>query len=125
VCRPLRPSTISGVEKGCEQLLHLSVVRESTGASFRVDQLTVDFHFEDTVLALDQLGLEIESLSDIGRQTGGTGVVVSDDAVFDSHFWHSCPPRRIIAKRPRTAREPWIPNRIRSVFPPRQALESR
>jgi len=45
---------------------------------------TVDLHFEHAARRLDQLYVGVGvGLADFGRQTGGSGLVVSDDAVFD------------------------------------------
>jgi hypothetical protein len=54
-------------------------------------QLAVEAHGEDAVAALDQLGPDGEALGDLGRQTGGARLVVSDDAVLDRQFRHSGP----------------------------------
>src|SRR2546429_9613433 len=51
---------------------------------FREDAATVDLHFEHTARRLDQLYVgDGVGLADFGRQTGGSRLVVSDDAVFD------------------------------------------
>jgi hypothetical protein len=50
---------------------------------------------EDAVSPLDQAALDSESLSDIGRQTGGTGLVVSNHAIFDGDLGHDFLRRRL------------------------------
>src|SRR6266852_9287681 len=45
---------------------------------------TVDLHLEHAARGLDQLHVGVRvGLADFGRQTGGSWLVVSDDAVFD------------------------------------------
>ena len=45
---------------------------------------TIDLHFEHAARRLDQLHVGVGvGLADLGRQTGGPWLVVSDDAVFD------------------------------------------
>jgi hypothetical protein len=55
---------------------------------FGKDPAAVHFDLEDPARRFDQFDLGIgESTADLGRQTGGPGLVVSDDAEFnrDSH----------------------------------------
>ena len=60
--------------------------------------------FKDTVFPLHQGGLESKAFLEAVRQTGGTGLVVSNDAIFNPNVGH----RRILqselkvrgAKRP-------------------------
>ena len=48
------------------------------------DAAPVDFHLEHAARRLDQLHVSVGvDLADLGRQTGGSGLVISDDAVFD------------------------------------------
>jgi hypothetical protein len=49
----------------------------------RVDDLTVDSHLEDGVVALEQLRRDAELALDGSRQTGGPTAVTSLDAVRD------------------------------------------
>jgi hypothetical protein len=56
------------------------------------EQLAVEPHREHAFATLDELRLEAEALGDLGRQTGGPGLVVSDDAVFDGQPGHGAPP---------------------------------
>ena len=45
---------------------------------------TIDLHFEHAARRLDQLHVGVGvGLADLGRQTGGPWLVVSNDAVFD------------------------------------------
>jgi hypothetical protein len=50
------------------------------------DLATVDFDFEHPTRRLDELyvGLRVR-FPNLGRQTGGSGLVVSNDTVFDRH----------------------------------------
>jgi hypothetical protein len=44
----------------------------------------IDLDLEHATRRLDQLDVSVRVvLADLGRQTGGPGLVVSDDAVFD------------------------------------------
>ena len=50
------------------------------------EQSTVHHHFEHAPRRLQQLDVGVwESATQLGRQTGGPGLVVSNDAVFDRH----------------------------------------
>jgi hypothetical protein len=50
----------------------------------REDATPVDLHLEHAARRLNQLHVSVGvGLADLGRQTGGPGLVVSDDAVFD------------------------------------------
>jgi len=51
-----------------------------------VDQVAVQDHLEDAAGGRDQLGVQIELVLELGRQTGGDGLVVSDLAVFDGEL---------------------------------------
>jgi hypothetical protein len=47
---------------------------------------SVDLNLEHTAGRLDQLHVGVGvGFADLGRQTGGSRLVVSDDAVFDRH----------------------------------------
>ena len=61
----------------------LAGTRETAGLLLGEDQLIADRDLEDASVAPDQLGLDAELLLELVRQTGGTGVVVSDGAVLD------------------------------------------
>ena len=83
--------------------LHFVGVGEAAEGFLREDQLTVEGDFEHTVAAFDQCGSNSETLCDRVRQTGGTGLVVSNDAVLDLHVshgldlqweWGACPVSR-------------------------------
>lgn len=51
------------------------------------DQLAVEFDLEGASGRIKQLDVTVRvRLSQLGRQTGGFGLVVSDDAVFDRDF---------------------------------------
>jgi hypothetical protein len=66
-----------------QRLLDLARLGEAVAGLLREQHLAVELHLEDAAPALDQLGRLPEPLLDLGRQTGGAGVVVSGDAVFD------------------------------------------
>lgn len=68
-----------------EEVLHLTIGGESAGLSLGEDRLAIEMDLEDTIAALDELGLEPETFLDAVRQTGGTGTVVSNPAVFDRY----------------------------------------
>jgi hypothetical protein len=51
-------------------------------------QLAVEAHVEDTARALAEDRSDAEAPLDVGRQTGGAGPVVSNDAVIDEDFVH-------------------------------------
>jgi len=52
------------------------------------DQVVVESHVEDATTAGNELGAHADGLLDRGRQTGGSGLVVSDDTVFDGDARH-------------------------------------
>jgi len=54
---------------------------KAAGAVLGVHQLAVGNDVEDAARTFDEFGLNLEPLFQIGRQTGGPGVVVSGDAV--------------------------------------------
>jgi len=66
------------------QAQHFSPLGVPAQGLFREDAATIHFHLEHAARRLDQLhvGMGI-GLADLGRQTGGPRLVVSDDAVFD------------------------------------------
>ncbi len=46
----------------------------------------IHLHLEHAARRLDELDLRLrKSLADLGRQTGGPRLIVSDDAEFDGH----------------------------------------
>ena len=54
------------------------------GRALGIDQLALKGHLKDTPGALDQRDLKPgNGLRELGRQTGGPGLVVSDDAELD------------------------------------------
>ena len=91
MAQPVRPKRLDNSLLGHSFLdlrRHLPGLGETTVGFLRVDQLTVERDLEDAVLALDQGRLDVEVLGDLVRQTGGSGLVVSNDAVFDLHGGH-------------------------------------
>jgi hypothetical protein len=77
---------------GAQLLLDLSRHGEAAHLLLGEEHLVTDGDFKDSPGATHELGLDAEFLLEIGRQTGGTGVVVSHPAVFDSHVGHGCSP---------------------------------
>ena len=53
---------------------------------FGKEQISVDFHVEGTSRGFLQFSSNTETPFDFGRQTGGTGQVVSNDTVGDGEF---------------------------------------
>jgi hypothetical protein len=60
-----------------------SRLRKSPEFFFGEDQRFVGPDFKYAPQTLDQFGIGSKSLFEVGRQTGGPGLVVSGDAVFD------------------------------------------
>ena len=52
------------------------------------DQLAIGHHLEDATSGFDILDLDPVLLLQLVRQTGGSGLVVSLNAVFDGHTHH-------------------------------------
>jgi len=52
---------------------------------FAEDQLSIEFHIEDTTSTLDEGGVDAEPVLDLFRQTGGMRQEVSLHAVFDAY----------------------------------------
>ena len=71
-----------------QEVLDLTVSRETTGHAFRIDGLAVEMDFEDAIAALNELWPDAQPFLNAVRQTGGTGMVVSNYAVFDCHRCH-------------------------------------
>jgi hypothetical protein len=56
----------------------------ATEPLLRVQQSSLELDLERAARGLDELDLRVGILfADFGRQTGGPGFIVSDDAVFD------------------------------------------
>ena len=51
---------------------------------FGEDELIIHRHIKDTSAAGDEPRLDANFLSDLSRQTGGSGEVISNGAVFDA-----------------------------------------
>jgi len=66
-----------------ESCLDLAGLREAAQRALGEDRLAVELDLEDPAFPFDQLGFEVQLLADRVRQTGGTGVVVSRNTVFD------------------------------------------
>jgi len=73
--------------RGCKLFLEgpfqLAGLREPSQGLFGEQLLVTELDLEGAAAALDQTGGQVELLFDLGRQTGGAGVVVSLHAVFD------------------------------------------
>jgi hypothetical protein len=61
----------------------LFLCREPPLVTLREDHLIPDADVEDPSAAADDLWLDVEFLPDLDRQTGGSGEVVSDAAIFN------------------------------------------
>ncbi len=70
-----------------DQLQNLPRLRVAPEGLLGVDQFTVHGDFEDAAGRRDQpdVGIGNDCLQ-LGRQTGGSGLVVSDDTVLDKHL---------------------------------------
>jgi hypothetical protein len=77
----------------------------ATGFGFLVDRNAVAQNLESTAPRRNKLDLRLgKPVTNFGRQTGGPGFIVSDDAVFDRDLHYL--PRlydRVIARRERIA----------------------
>ena len=70
---------------------HLTRLRVAPQFLLGEDDFTVHRHLEHASRRLDERDLGVRvGLTDLGRQTGGQWLVVSDDAVFDRdpHEWN-------------------------------------
>ena len=83
----LRPFRNSG-DSLLELPLHLPGLGKAAQRLLREDQLAAVGDLEDAVRALLQSRGDAEALLQLVRQTGGTGVVVSDHTVFDVDVGH-------------------------------------
>jgi hypothetical protein len=63
----------------------LAFGRKAAFLFFREELLVPDADDEDAAAAADEIAFETECLFDGGRQTGGSGEVVSNSAVVDSN----------------------------------------
>jgi hypothetical protein len=77
-----------------ERVEDLGVFRKAVHLVFREDLPVPGCHVEDAAARFDERRLDSELLPDLGRQTGGSRVVVSDAAVFDLYV-HRGPLRRV------------------------------
>jgi hypothetical protein len=67
-----------------DQPQHLPLLGVASEALLGENAASVDLDLEHASGRLDQLYVGVRvGLADFGRQTGGPGLVVSDDAVFD------------------------------------------
>lgn len=87
---PTRDATTGSADLFCDQAFHFAVLGKAPEGLLGEQRLAVEADLEDPVLALDQLRIEAETLLQFGRQTGGSGLVVSNDAVFDVDSGHIC-----------------------------------
>jgi hypothetical protein len=71
-----------------DKILDFVGVGESTGDLLGVDGLPIQVDFKHSTRALDQLRLDVETTSYLVRQTGGSRIVVSNNAVFDRDCRH-------------------------------------
>jgi hypothetical protein len=73
----------SGAHPRRDLALDLAGLGEAAQLLLRKDQIVTDGNLKDAAAALDQPGLDAELPFDFGRQTGGTGIVVSTGTVLD------------------------------------------
>jgi hypothetical protein len=73
-----------------DQFLHLPGIGKPPYPQLREDQLAVASDLKGTTGALDQLRVDIQLLLDVCRQTGGSGVVVSNHTIFDLDLDSGC-----------------------------------
>jgi hypothetical protein len=66
-----------------DRAYHLTRIGEPALTLFREDELSVDLDLEDAVFALDEACVCSELAAELGRQPGGTWLVVSNDAILD------------------------------------------
>ncbi len=76
----IRPFALS---RSLELLQNLPMFRESAAAMLAPQQRSVVLHVEDAAASGNQLTVEAGFLPDLGRQTGGPGIVVSLVAIGD------------------------------------------
>src|SRR5581483_2840940 len=105
-----RPGSAFLLEPVRDHLLDRGLVGELAGLELGVDQLGVEGHLEAPAAGGDQpqlVDLLLEHREELGRQTDGLGLVVSDRAVLqlDSHVGPpSCPPWATVLYGTREAR---------------------
>jgi hypothetical protein len=75
----------------------------AAGGFFGIEDLAVEGDFVDAAAALDEVGIEAEFSFQRGRQTGGSWLVVSNHAVFDSDASHGGLPERAVRRDVRAA----------------------
>jgi len=68
---------------GLKQCRHFTRLWKSAFRAFGEDQLIIELDFEYAPRSLDQLRVDVVFICDFSRQTGGSGFVVSNHAVFD------------------------------------------
>lgn len=73
-----------GGSRSLHQAKHLTRLGVAPDRLLGEDPTSIHFHLEHATGGLDQLHIGVRvNLADLGRQTGGPRLVVSDDAVFD------------------------------------------
>lgn len=73
-----------------KRLEHLAGLGEPPRARAGEDELAVHMDVKDATTAFDKLDVAFGVFAvDLVRQTGGAGIIVSNDAVFDSRL-HLC-----------------------------------
>jgi len=63
-----------------------ALIGESPDLMFGKCENAIHVHVEDTASTLDQRGVGIKRRLQLGRQPGGSWLVVSSSAVFDGYF---------------------------------------
>lgn len=73
---------------------HFFVLGESVELALREDEIAVGNHFKDSATGLDELGVDAVLALEVGRQTGGLGLIVSLNAVLDRNVHRGSPSRK-------------------------------
>jgi len=64
----------------------LSMLREATRHVLGIEQLVIEFDIEDATASFDELSVQAEFLLNFCRQTGGSGLIISNDAIFNGEL---------------------------------------
>jgi len=81
------PGGLSAHTKG-HHIFHFSAFGEATDGLFGENEVVVEVDLEDSAFTFYQFRFKSEALFECVRQTGGTGLVVSNDAIFDPNRSH-------------------------------------
>lgn len=79
---PRASGPLSGREVVPQGRLYFSGFRKAAGLMLGIQQLAVELDIEDAALPFDELGIETKFLTNLSCQTGSSGMVVSNNAIF-------------------------------------------